>query len=409
VKPLPPPTSKAGKDLAQKFKTLEERLTHSRDVRLPAAIDYREKLAAQGKPTWQTDDLIDELNGQVTAVEGRLAKLRAEYGIEDSLNSELDQPRGWDSTGEPWRASEAEVAARKAEVTKIIREVAGDEVSIRFNDQYITKVKSAEWGGDGKMKAPVAGSYNAGTDIATVNGVLTAQHVESLISTAYHEAFHRLQHVALSAKEVAVLDTAWARLRVGIESGRFDKKPIAYVESQAVAFQKYAMAKRAGQSPIEAMLWDWKPSTPLLKRAVATVASMFDHTLNVFEKLYNLYKNGTFDSTKAIFERARTGALRDVKESAGRTRIYEDKGWKYVSFDHLELKRRGDALASFVSAFRQVDDGKLKGISKRAMDAAEKGDHTLALAEATDYAKRRIAEIDNRIEDIKRRAIEEGC
>jgi hypothetical protein len=31
------------------------------------------------------------------------------------------------------------------------------------------------------------------------------------------------------------------------------------------------------------------------------------------------------------------------------------------------------------------------------------------LAEATDYASRRMAEIDNKIEGIKRRAIEEGC
>jgi len=60
-------------------------------------------------------------------------------------------------------------------------------------------------------------------------------------------------------------------------------------------------------------------------------------------------------------------------------------------------------------ALRQVDGGKLKGVSKKALDAAEKGDPELALAEATDYASRRMAEIDNKIEGIKQRAIEEGC
>ena len=60
-------------------------------------------------------------------------------------------------------------------------------------------------------------------------------------------------------------------------------------------------------------------------------------------------------------------------------------------------------------ALRQVDDGKLKGVSKKALALAEQGDHDLALAEATDYASRRMAEIDNRIEGIKQRAIEEGC
>jgi hypothetical protein len=48
-------------------------------------------------------------------------------------------------------------------------------------------------------------------------------------------------------------------------------------------------------------------------------------------------------------------------------------------------------------------------VSKKALDAAEKGDPEQALAEATDYAKRRLAEIDNKIESIKQRAIEEGC
>jgi len=69
-------------------------------------------------------------------------------------------------------------------------------------------------------------------------------------------------------------------------------------------------------------------------------------------------------------------------------------------------KAQFDELAA---TLRQVDDGKLKGVSKKALAAAEKGDHSLALAEATDYASRRMAEIDTKIEDIKRRAIEEGC
>jgi hypothetical protein len=60
-------------------------------------------------------------------------------------------------------------------------------------------------------------------------------------------------------------------------------------------------------------------------------------------------------------------------------------------------------------ALSRVDGGKLKGVSKKALDAAEKGDPEQALAEATDYAKRRLAEIDTKIESIKQRAIEEGC
>jgi hypothetical protein len=68
-----------------------------------------------------------------------------------------------------------------------------------------------------------------------------------------------------------------------------------------------------------------------------------------------------------------------------------------------------EALNTLTSTLREVDGGKLKGVSKKALDAAEKGDPEQALAEAKDYANRRMAEIDTNIEDIKRRAIEEGC
>jgi hypothetical protein len=73
------------------------------------------------------------------------------------------------------------------------------------------------------------------------------------------------------------------------------------------------------------------------------------------------------------------------------------------------VKAMAEEFADLSSVLRDVDDGKLKGVSKKALDAAEKGDPEQALAEATDYAKRRLAEIDTKIEDIKRRAIEEGC
>jgi Poly(ADP-ribose) polymerase catalytic domain len=71
-----------------------------------------------------------------------------------------------------------------------------------------------------------------------------------------------------------------------------------------------------------------------------------------------------------------------------------------------ETKALFDELAG---QLRDVDGGKLKGVSKKALDAAEKGDPEQALAEATDYANRRMAQLRTEIEDIKRRAIEEGC
>jgi len=71
-----------------------------------------------------------------------------------------------------------------------------------------------------------------------------------------------------------------------------------------------------------------------------------------------------------------------------------------------ETKALFDELAG---QLRELDGGKLKGVSKKALAAAEQGNPEQALAEARDYASRRMAEIDNKIESIKQRAIEEGC
>ena len=73
------------------------------------------------------------------------------------------------------------------------------------------------------------------------------------------------------------------------------------------------------------------------------------------------------------------------------------------------INRKFDQFTSLSSALKDADGGRLKGVSKRALQLAEEGDPDLALREATDYAQRRLAELDNELSATKQRAIQEGC
>ena len=70
---MPPPTSRAGKDILKQVSDLEERIRFSRDVRLPAA-------AERGRA-----DLIDQLQDAIPKWEKELAGLKAKYGLEPEV------------------------------------------------------------------------------------------------------------------------------------------------------------------------------------------------------------------------------------------------------------------------------------------------------------------------------------
>jgi hypothetical protein len=70
---MPPPTSKAGKDILKQVSDLEERIRFSRDERLPAAT-------ARGNT-----ELADQLQEAIPKWEKNLADLKAKYGLEPEV------------------------------------------------------------------------------------------------------------------------------------------------------------------------------------------------------------------------------------------------------------------------------------------------------------------------------------
>ena len=289
---------------------------------------------------------------------------------------------GWgsfDSTSDSTSVDAATRARRKEQLLEIVKTVAGSDVSVRFEDQYLKGVRQADWGGDGKETVLKAGFYRLREDLMVIRGIAAGSESE-LVQTAYHESFHRLQYLALGEKEAKVMDSLWARMKIAIGSNHVEGrpgtgKPIAYSESQAVAFQRYAEARQNGQDPVVAMLGGYEPGTSSLTKWTAHIVAAFDRIIDVGEKLYNRLALGTFDSAKGIFERARTGALAQATEYAfeepgsGLIRMHASDGWRRRSWDSRAIPTKADITRT----------------------------------------ERQIGDIDQQIAENRRKAEQEGC
>jgi hypothetical protein len=205
----------------------------------------------------------------------------------------------------------------------LIRKVAGDEATIRFRHTYEGMVKPAAWGGDGIETTQRLGFYRFSEDLIQINGS-RMESTDGFVEVAFHEAFHRIQFMALGAKDMKVLDGAIARLKVDL-GARIDG--IAYIESQAVAFQRYARARHTGEDPIAALagadlLSLGRLPTNVEKIAVKVIAA-FDKIADFVERSINAIRGNGFESVQGIFERAFRGSLSeslpdDVIGSSGR-------------------------------------------------------------------------------------------
>lgn len=93
VMPLPPPTSKAGKDLAKKIQGLENRLDNVVKVRLPAARDRLDRISAQpgmsGSNIASQADLVEQLERQEASLRKQLGELLAKYGLDEVMPTEV--------------------------------------------------------------------------------------------------------------------------------------------------------------------------------------------------------------------------------------------------------------------------------------------------------------------------------
>ena len=172
----------------------------------------------------------------------------------------------------------------------------------------------SEWG-KAVTDAPVNGWYDSIQDLIVVSGV-DYKSGRSLLSTAYHEAFHRLQYQVLSKKDMNVLNSFFGRLKLG---NLDDMRPKKLLETQAVAFQNYAEIRSRGIQPNEALIKQAfikagiAPGS-LTGKALKVLLNTWETIVDTLEKVNNLARGNGYRTVYDLFDDAFSGKLKDRRK-----------------------------------------------------------------------------------------------
>lgn len=220
------------------------------------------------------------------------------------------------------------IAAVSKSLTEEIRRIAGEDVAIRYQNSFELAQKPKSWGGRGTGKLSyLNGTYDPIEDLIQINGMGFDTPVSGKLQTAFHEAWHRVQFNFLTSKELRALNSMYAQLRMAAPKL---PKGVKLVEQQAVAFQRYAYAKKEGL-PIAPYLMGVKEEElrglrdrepiPGMERAgmkaVTAGIQVFDALADFVEKANNFIRNRGWTSTRSIFEQAYSGKLAQTRADMG--------------------------------------------------------------------------------------------
>jgi hypothetical protein len=216
----------------------------------------------------------------------------------------------WEDLTPFQRARFAQFEELGRDLEAVIKSVAGPDAKVEFDPRKYVDVRPDAWGG-GNKKILVPGWYDPEDDLIMMNDLLDGRE-GALVQTAYHEAFHRVQHALLTKQEMDVLNSIPARLKL-ITATAYRLEPgqrISLMEHQAVAFQRYAFARNMGIDPVGYMLDGYKQSSPAMAKFLSTqVMPIFDKVLNLIERVNNWARGRGFQSLRDVFERAYSGEM----------------------------------------------------------------------------------------------------
>ena len=259
-----------------------------------------------------------------------------------------------DQLPDSYRVNPDIAAAVKDSMLNAVRRIAGDDVVVRFKEGMEFREGTAAHGTQGKMRR-IGGGYTLdkesslqGDPIREViafhemsllpfKGAKVIDYKKSKLDVAAHEAFHVLQLRSMTAAQLKVMNTMFAKLKLyfaaknemGRRSGRADKP----IELEAQAFESYDEATQAGVTPAAVMLGlkpddikffkELKPEGALEKvvgtagkaifDGIALVDDMFDYA----EKLYNAFRGRGWTSIRDIFAQASAGQLKKQTDKLG--------------------------------------------------------------------------------------------
>jgi hypothetical protein len=270
----------------------------------------------------------------------------------------------------------------KKQMVETVRRIAGNDIAIHFENGAVFGPGTKAHGTEGR-KVEYAGGYDFNVqDVLVGDPIREASEFnrmglldykgQSIVDwaqdrwrTAAHEAFHVVQNRYLSADQLEVLDSAFAKLRLRYLAAGItkDKMPI---EAAAIGFERFAEAKANGLSPGAAMfgLYDEGTIADALsirdsKSFIAKVSTKFcsvvgnaveiiDNLFDFMEKLYNAFwKKRGWTSIKSIYASAAMGESKALGMFKGHAfdlnRVTGDV-YKAVNFKDPEWGRRVTAL-----------------------------------------------------------------
>ena len=239
------------------------------------------------------------------------------------------------------------------ELADDIRRVAGEDAAIRFQQAYEMKPRSREWGGAGDPKdlAYIAGWHDPVADLIQLNGV-GGYKLLNQRQTAFHEAFHRVQFNFLTEGELKALNSFWSQLKLGeaaraeIKAAAKKGRKIALIEQQAIAFQKFAYARKEGLDALaymggvrdelygqvaigtnkagQTIYRDATAKEQLVTDVVIKGVNILDNLVDFIEKTNNFFRGRGWTSVKSIFEQVYSGKQAVKRADLGHA--YEDSG-----------------------------------------------------------------------------------
>ena len=259
-----------------------------------------------------------------------------------------------DQLPDSYRVDPDVAAAVKEAMVNRVRRIAGDDVVVKFQDSLVLKEGSAAHGTEGQVRR-IGGGYNLdfkssieGDPIKEIidfhemsllpfKGATVVDYTKRKLNVAAHEAFHVLQLRSMTAKQLKVMDTMFAKLKLHFAeknrraraSGATDKP----IEQAPQAFESYADAAAAGVSPGAVMLGvtpddikffnEMKP-TDLVEKTVAGAGkaildgiALIDDMFTYAERLWNAFRGRGWTSIRDIFAQAYAGELQKQTEGLG--------------------------------------------------------------------------------------------
>lgn len=218
------------------------------------------------------------------------------------------------------------------DIADIIRQVAGEETSIRFLDGFRVKQRSREWGGKGMTYNP--GSYDPVGDLVNIFGMKYLVKPQERLETAFHEAFHRVQINFLTEKELKALNSFYGQMKLAVGTGPLQTTP-TLIEQQARAFQRFAWARENGVDPAAYLLTGKTQMNPVVEAGF----KVFDTLLDFLEKVNNVFRGRGWTSIKSIFDQAYEGNLARTRQDLGNA--YAEGGARE---DLINAIRRKDTI-----------------------------------------------------------------